>query len=99
MPFSLQLEDKFQRLLKRYPITRSALIPILLYVQDEQGYLSKEMIAEISHRGFVAHGIRTSADKYVRRFSPEEDELYFDLRRDPKEQHSILEQFGERVFV
>lgn len=47
MPFSAQLEAKFQMLLKRYPITRSALIPILLYAQDEHGYLSKEMIAEI----------------------------------------------------
>ena len=42
-------------------------------------------VSEISHRGFVAHGMRTSADKYVRRFSPEEDELYFDLVQDPKE--------------
>ena len=50
MPFSAQLEAKFQTLLGRYPVTRSALIPILLYAQDEQGYLSKEMIAEIAHR-------------------------------------------------
>ena len=50
MPFSQQLEAKFQTLLGRYPVTRSALIPILLYAQDEQGYLSKETIAEIAHR-------------------------------------------------
>ena len=42
-------------------------------------------VSEISHRGFVAHGMRTSRDKYVQRFSPEEDELYFDLVQDPKE--------------
>ena len=50
MPFSPQLEEKFQTLLGRYPITRSALVPILLYAQDEQGYLSRETIAEIAHR-------------------------------------------------
>ncbi len=46
-------------------------------------------LAEISHRGFVAHGVRTDADKYIRRFSPEDDELYFDLRQDPKEKTSL----------
>ena len=50
MAFSQQLEEKFQTLVKRYPITRSALIPMLLYAQDEQGYLSKEIVAEIAHR-------------------------------------------------
>ncbi|HET6897199.1 MAG TPA: sulfatase/phosphatase domain-containing protein, partial [Vicinamibacteria bacterium] len=54
-------------------------------------------VSEISHRGFVAHGMRTARDKYVRRFSPEEDELYFDLRKDPKEQQNIIEQNRERV--
>jgi len=42
-------------------------------------------LAEISHRGFVAHGVRTEADKFIRRFSPDDDELYFDLARDPGE--------------
>ena len=54
-------------------------------------------LAEISHRGFVAHGVRTEADKFVRRFSPDDDELYFDLRRDPKEQTSIAASNTERV--
>jgi arylsulfatase A-like enzyme len=54
-------------------------------------------VSEISHRGFVAHGMRTTRDKYVRRFSPEEDELYFDLRQDPKEQRNVIEQSRERV--
>jgi arylsulfatase A-like enzyme len=54
-------------------------------------------LSEISHRGFVAHGMRTGQDKYVQRFSPEEDELYFDLLKDPKEQASQLEQNRERV--
>jgi arylsulfatase A-like enzyme len=54
-------------------------------------------VSEISHRGFVAHGMRTGRDKYVRRFSPEDDELYFDLRQDPKEQTNLAEQNRERV--
>ena len=54
-------------------------------------------VSEISHRGFVAHGMRTSRDKYVRRFSPDEDELYFDLVRDPAEQTNRLDQAGPRV--
>ena len=54
-------------------------------------------VSEISHRGFVAHGMRTSKDKYVQRFSPEEDELYFDLVADPKETTSRADQARERV--
>ncbi len=41
-------------------------------------------VSEISHRGIVAHGLRTTQDKYIRRFSPEEDELYFDLHEGPE---------------
>ena len=40
-------------------------------------------VSEISHRGNVAFGMRTAQDKYIRRFAPEEDELYFDLVDDP----------------
>jgi hypothetical protein len=54
-------------------------------------------LSEISHRGFVAHGMRTAKDKYVRRFSPEDDELYFDLEKDPRETQNLVEQAGERV--
>jgi len=53
-------------------------------------------ISEISHRGYVAYGMRTGKDKYVRRFSPQEDELYFDLLADPKEQTSRLAQAIDR---
>jgi hypothetical protein len=52
--------------------------------------------SEISHRGIVAHGLRTSRDKYIRRFSPETDELYFDLAKDPKELTSVLGTNPER---
>jgi arylsulfatase A-like enzyme len=54
-------------------------------------------VSEISHRGFVAHGMRTARDKYIRRFSPEEDELYFDLASDRKETVNLLAHNRERV--
>jgi arylsulfatase A-like enzyme len=54
-------------------------------------------LAEISHRGFVAHGVRTDGDKYIRRFSPDDDELLFDLRKDPKEKTSIAAESPQRV--
>jgi hypothetical protein len=54
-------------------------------------------IAEISHRGYVAHGIRSSADKYIQRFSPEEGELYFDLFKDPGELENRIAQSPARA--
>jgi hypothetical protein len=65
----------------------------LLAGQEEK----RPAISEISHRGFVAHGVRTEADKYIHRFGPETDELYFDLVKDPKEQTSLLESQPSRV--
>lgn len=50
MNLSAQLAAKFELLLTRYPVKRSALIPMLIYAQDEQGYVSDEMIAEIAAR-------------------------------------------------
>jgi arylsulfatase A-like enzyme len=54
-------------------------------------------VSEISHRGFVAYGMRTARDKYVRRFSPQDDELYFDLARDREERHNVIDSAGDRV--
>src|ERR1700730_18055530 len=45
-----QLEAKFQSLENCYPVKRSALIPMLLYAQDQFGYVSDEMIGEIAAR-------------------------------------------------
>ena len=45
-----QLEAKFQTLEARYPVKRSALIPMLLYAQDQFGYVNDDMIAEIAQR-------------------------------------------------
>jgi arylsulfatase A-like enzyme len=54
-------------------------------------------LSEISHRGFVAFGVRTERDKFVRRFSPDDDSLYFDLVRDPTEQTSVLDDHRDRA--
>src|SRR5450631_3405444 len=45
-----QLDAKFQTLENRYPVKRSALIPMLIYAQDQFGYVSDEMIEEIAGR-------------------------------------------------
>ncbi len=44
------LEAKFNELIGRYPIKRSALIPMMLYAQDHFGFLSDELIEEIARR-------------------------------------------------
>ena len=36
-------------------------------------------------------------DKYIRRFSPDDDELYFDLVNDPDEQENVIAEHTERV--
>jgi NADH-quinone oxidoreductase subunit E len=48
--FSPQLAARFDRLVTLYPLRRSALVPMLLYAQDEVGYLSDAVIAEIAER-------------------------------------------------
>src|SRR6266849_6940900 len=50
MQLSPQLAARFETLQNRYPLTRSALIPMLMYAQDEYGCVSDEMIAEIAKR-------------------------------------------------
>ena len=44
---SQQLKERFQTLLGRYPVKRSALVPMLLFAQDEIGYVSEEIVEEI----------------------------------------------------
>jgi NADH-quinone oxidoreductase subunit F len=44
------LTARFERLQNAYPVKRSALIPMLMYAQDEFGYISDEVIAEIAAR-------------------------------------------------
>ena len=52
MTFSPQLEAKFDKLLNSYPPgrQRSALIPMLLFAQDEVGSVTPEVIEEIARR-------------------------------------------------
>jgi NADH-quinone oxidoreductase subunit E len=48
--FSPALAARFDRLVTIYPMRRSALIPMLLYAQDEVGYLSEQVISEVAAR-------------------------------------------------
>ena len=43
MTFSPQLEERFAKMLTRYPEgrTRSAVVPMLMYAQDEVGAVTK----------------------------------------------------------
>src|SRR5258708_11304438 len=50
MELSTQLAARFEKLQNAYPVKRSALIPMLMYAQDEFGFVSDEMIAEIAGR-------------------------------------------------
>ena len=50
LQMSPQLTARFERLQNAYPLKRSALIPMLMYAQDEFGYISDEVIAEIAAR-------------------------------------------------
>ena len=54
-------------------------------------------VSEISHRGIVAHGMRTHADKFIQTFAPLEDDMYFDLVRDPREKVNRIDAAGERA--
>jgi NADH-quinone oxidoreductase subunit E len=52
MTFSPELETKFAKMLESYPPgrTRSAVIPMLVYAQDEVGCISHELIEEVARR-------------------------------------------------
>jgi NADH-quinone oxidoreductase subunit E len=48
--FSPELAARFDKLATIYPLKRSALVPMLLYAQDEVGYVSDAVITEIARR-------------------------------------------------
>jgi NADH-quinone oxidoreductase subunit E len=52
MTFSTQTEQKLQEIWARYPEgrKRSAVIPMLMYAQDETGQVTQDMIAEVAKR-------------------------------------------------
>src|SRR5580692_10761819 len=48
--FSPATAARFDKLATIYPLKRSALVPMLLYAQDDIGYVSDETVAEIAVR-------------------------------------------------
>ncbi len=48
--FTSATAARFDKLVTIYPLKRSALVPMLLYAQDEIGYVSDEVVAEIATR-------------------------------------------------
>jgi NADH-quinone oxidoreductase subunit E len=48
--FSPELAARFDKLASIYPLKRSALVPMLLYAQDEVGYVSDAVVTEIARR-------------------------------------------------
>jgi NADH-quinone oxidoreductase subunit E len=50
MRFSEEFEIRFSEMLTHYPTKRSALVPTLLYAQDEVGAVTDEVIAELAQR-------------------------------------------------
>jgi NADH-quinone oxidoreductase subunit E len=48
--FSPELAARFDHLATIYPLKRSALVPMLLYAQDEVGYVSDAVITEVAER-------------------------------------------------
>ncbi len=45
-----KLNRKFDQVIARYPVKRSAMVPLLLFSQDEIGYVSDEVIEEVARR-------------------------------------------------
>ena len=70
--FSPGLAARFDKLVAKYPLRRSALVPMLLYAQDEVGYLSDAVIAEVAQRiGITELDVRNVATYYsMLRFKP-----------------------------
>ncbi len=70
--FSPALAKRFDALVEKYPVKRSALIPMLLYAQDEVGYLSDAVVAEVARRiGITELEVRNVATYYsMLRFKP-----------------------------
>jgi NADH-quinone oxidoreductase subunit E len=70
--FSPELGARFDKLVAKYPVRRSALVPMLLYAQDEVGYLSDAVIAEVAGRiGITQLDVRNVATYYsMLRFKP-----------------------------
>jgi len=60
MTFSPELEARFEKFLAKYPADRkrSAMIPMLIYAQDEIGSITDELIEEVAKRvGVTPHQV------------------------------------------
>jgi NADH-quinone oxidoreductase subunit E len=70
--FSPALAARLDVLVQKYPVKRSALVPMLLYAQDEVGYLSDAVVAEVARRiGITELEVRNVATYYsMLRFKP-----------------------------
>ena len=44
------LKTKFDQVIARYPVKRSAIVPLLLFGQDEIGHVSDELVEEVARR-------------------------------------------------
>lgn len=68
MTFSPALEQRFEKMLKAYPEgkTRSAVVPMLIYAQDETGAVTEELIQEVAKRCGVS---RLQVDEVVGYYS------------------------------
>ena len=63
--FSPALAARFDHLVTLYPVKRSALVPMLLYAQDEVGYISDAVVAEIAERiGIKENDVRSVLSYY-----------------------------------
>ncbi len=63
--FSPELAERFDKMATQYPLRRSALVPMLLYAQDEVGHLSDEVIAEVAERiGITELDVRSVLSYY-----------------------------------
>lgn len=89
------LKEKFDRIIARYPLKRSAIVPLLLFAQDEVGWVSDEVIEEVARR------------VGVRAIEVIEDISYYSmLRRQPIGKYNLqvctniscMQRGGEEVF-
>ncbi len=90
-----ELKAKFDQVIARYPLKRSAIVPLLMFGQDEIGYVSDELIDEIARC------------VEVRPIEVIEDISYYSmLRRNPIGKHNLqvctniscLLRGGEEIF-
>jgi len=80
MTFSSALEAKFEKLLKSYPPgrERSAVVPMLMFAQDEVGSVTEELVNEVARRtGITALQVKEVVTYYSM------------LRRTPLGKHHI----------